>query len=121
MAVATPNALRLDLQLGDKFQWGTHQPFHRHILSPRVVEPLGRDVGLNLLELTTRNWDTLWPAVNLRFLVEYVRKAGNVVDALLEAPRVGMVLRSPRLLFFAAYGCFFSPQTAMLAVYRKER
>mgnify|MGYP001470695126 CR=1 FL=1 len=120
VCIATPNALGIDLEKCEQFQWGVHMPFHRHILSHEVMEPLGLRVGLEQLFLTCRNWDTLWPTMNLRFVVEYVRAAGNVVDVTVETPRIGMVLRSPRLLFFAAYGYFFSTRGTMFAVFRTE-
>lgn len=120
VCIATPNALGIDLNKCEQFQWGFHMPFHRHIFSHEVMEPLGKRVGLKQLFLTCRNWDTLWPTMNLRFVVEYVRAAGNVVDVTVEKPRVGMVLRSPRLLFFAAYGYFFSTRGTMFVVFQKE-
>lgn len=120
VVIATPNASGINLQESGRYQWGLHQPFHRRILSQQIMEPLGRQAGLRQVYSTCRNWDTLWPTVNLRFIVEYIRAAGNMADTAVEKPRTGMVLTSPRLLFYAMYGYFFSPGSSMLSIFRKE-
>jgi 2-polyprenyl-3-methyl-5-hydroxy-6-metoxy-1,4-benzoquinol methylase len=120
VAIATPCACGIDLETCDRFQWGLHQPFHRHILSHKVMAPLGRRVGLSQIHLTRRSWDTLWPTVNLRFIVEYIRATGHLADVVVGPPQVARVLSSPRLLFLALFGFFFSPQSSMLAIYRKH-
>lgn len=37
----------------------------------------------------------------------YIQKTGGLLDAAVEPPRTGLVLRSPDLLFFAFFGYFF--------------
>jgi hypothetical protein len=75
---------------------------------------------LTRVEVVTRHWlDTLIPTANSRFLWEYVYRAGGLVDAGLEGPRLGMIARSPRLWLFALAGYVVPARGNMIAVFRK--
>ncbi len=118
LVIGTPNAETIDLQKPQTVE--LHQPYHRHILSQRILEALGRQLGLQVLEVQNRYYmDTLFPAVNTRFIWEYVYAHGGVLDATMEPAQVGRVLTSPRLLFFAVAGYFFPPRQSMLVFFRK--
>ena len=116
--VGTPRADGVDLR--KPWMLSLHQPYHRHILSEQILLDLGRQAGLELVDLHYR-WvaDTPFPAVNNRFMIEYVGKSGHVLDALTDPPQVGKVLLSPKLLFFAVFGYLFPPSDAMGAFFRK--
>jgi hypothetical protein len=64
-------------------------------------------------------YDSLFPTVNSRFLWRYLDKAGGVLDTAVEPPRVGLVLRSPELLFLAFFGYFLPLGDNMLVTFRK--
>ena len=64
--------------------------------------------------------DRLHPAVNRRFVTEYVRQAGGCVDALYGPVQLGMVLRSPRLLWWLFAGAFFPQPGYMVCVLTAE-
>ena len=115
--VVTPNAAALDAAQPAMPEF--HQPYHRHILSDVALRRLGEKVGLELQGLERRYFiDTPWPAVNNRFVWEYVRATGGVLDVVFEPPQTGLVLRSPRLSFYALFGYWFSPGTSMAAAFR---
>lgn len=118
LVVSTPNADYLPLSFPQAMR--LHQPFHQHILSERALLDLGQQHGLRAVEVRRRFWlDTLVPAGNARFVREYVYRAGGLVDVTMEPPRVGMVLASPRLWFFAIAGYFFPERTNMLIFFRR--
>jgi 2-polyprenyl-3-methyl-5-hydroxy-6-metoxy-1,4-benzoquinol methylase len=118
LVIGTPNAQRLSLSFPMALE--LHQPYHRHILSQQALLGLGTRCGLTTVEVVTRHWlDTLVPTANSRFLWEYVYRAGGLVDAGLEGPRLGMIARSPRLWFFALAGYFVPARGNMIAVFRK--
>lgn len=117
LVVVTPNADKL--RLDDPRMPDFHQPYHRHILSERALKKLGAKHGLDLISLERRHFiDTPWPAVNSRFLWEYVLAAGGALDVVFEPPQVARVLCSPKLLFHSVFGYWFSPGTSMSAAFR---
>jgi len=118
LVVSTPNADFLPLSFPQAME--LHQPYHQHILSERALLSLGQQHGLKAVEVRRRYWlDTLVPAVNTRFVWEYVYRAGGLVDVSMEPPRIGMVLATPRLWFYAMAGYFFPPRGNMLFFFRR--
>lgn len=101
--VATPNADELDLAQPDPLM--LHQPYHTHILSKQAIVPLAEKHGLKLKHFSQRYWmDRLHPAVNCRFITNYVRNSGGAVDALFEPVRFRTILSSPKLLWWLVAG-----------------
>jgi hypothetical protein len=49
----------------------------------------------------------------------YIAKAGGMIDAAVEPPRPGLVLRSPRLIFYSLFGYFFPPRGNIIVSFRK--
>ncbi|MEW9900460.1 class I SAM-dependent methyltransferase [Chitinivorax sp. PXF-14] len=84
-----------------------HQPFHRVLFNQQSLEKIGRDTGLALLKSYRRSYmDTLKPFSNYRFLDEFSKALGHVVDRSL-APDAGkVILKKPSLLFYAFFGYF---------------
>lgn len=117
LVIVTPNAGPLSLD--QPWRPELHQPYHRHILSEKALVDLGRKAGMELLGVDRRYFiDTWWPAVNTRFVWEYVHALGGEVDVVFERPQIGRVLRSPKLLFLALFGYWFPPDSLMLAAFR---
>jgi hypothetical protein len=61
------------------------------------------------------------PTVNSRFMWRYIDKAGGVLDAAVEPPRIGMVASSPDLLFLAFFGYFLPLGDNMVMIFRTRR
>jgi len=121
LCIGTPNAQCIDLFQPEKFALPLHQPYHRHVLSEDTLVRLGLDLGLRVGKIYHRYYfDTLFPLANSRFLQSYVRRAGNVIDAAFEKPKISMILTSPRLLFYALFGYFFPPKTEAMVFFRQE-
>ena len=117
LAIGTPNADHVSLsRKGDP---NLHPPYHRHILSERVLLALAREEGLEPVDIYRRSfYDSLYPTVNSRFLWRYLGKSG-LLDTAVEPPRTGMILRSPELLFLAFFGYFLPAGDSILATFRK--
>lgn len=121
LAIGTPNAAGIDLARPETFSLSLHPPYHRHLLSEQALLDLASSAGLEPLARYRRfYYDTLWPTVNYRFLRAYVRRAGNVLDAAFEPPRVGLVLTSPLLWAHALLGYFYPPRSEMMVVFRRR-
>ncbi len=120
LAIGTPNAAGIDLAKPELFSLSLHPPYHRHLLSEQALLAMAGKMGLTPVARYRRfYYDTLWPTVNYRFLRGYVRRAGNVLDAAFEPPRVGLVLMSPVLWFHALFGYFFPPRSEMMVLFRR--
>ncbi|OGX21910.1 MAG: hypothetical protein A3K54_04795 [Omnitrophica WOR_2 bacterium RBG_13_44_8] len=120
LCIGTPNADQIDLSEPEQFAMPLHQPYHRHILSENALVQIGRNLGLRVGTIYHRwYYDTLYPTVNYRFIVTYMRYAGNVLDAIFEPPRVGMVISSPLLLFYTFFGYFFPPRSEMMIFFHR--
>ena len=118
LVVGTPNADHVPIARDGGP--ALHPPYHRHILSERALLALGRGLGLEALHVHRRSfYDSLMPTVNTRFLCAYLRRAGGLVDVVVEPPRVGMVLCSPTLLFLAFFGYFLPTGDSMLVTFRR--
>jgi SAM-dependent methyltransferase len=106
LVIGTPNAENVSAQRqGDP---NLHVPYHRHILSEKVLLALGKEAGCEPAQVYERSfYDSLYPTVNSRFMWRYIQKTGGLLDAAVEPPRTGLVLTSPDLLFLAFFGYFF--------------
>lgn len=84
-----------------------HQPFHRVILTQQGLVDLGLALDLELVKTRKRSYmDTLMPFSNYRFLDEFNKAHGHVLDAALAPDAAGIVARRPQLLFWALFGYF---------------
>ena len=98
-----------------------HQPFHRVIVTQERLERLGIDSGLELARTYRRSYmDTLLPFSNYRFLDEFNRALGHNLDRALDPSAGAIVVRQPRLLFFAFFGYFFPVAYEPAIVLRKR-
>ena len=121
LSIGTPNAAGIDLTRPDLYSLSLHAPYHRHILSESALLDLGREFALAPVGRYHRfYYDTWWPTVNYRFLRAYVRRAGNVLDAAFEPPRVRLLFTSPGLWLDALFGYLFPPRSEMMVVFRRS-
>jgi SAM-dependent methyltransferase len=118
LVIGTPNADHVSLtRIGDP---ALHPPYHRHILSERILLALAREQGMAPVHIYRRSfYDSLVPTVNSRFMWRYLQKSGGFLDAAVEAPQPGLVLRSPEMLFLAFFGYFLPPRDNILVTFRK--
>lgn len=91
-----------------------HAPYHRRILSEQAFRRLGESLGLQVrLVEHLYHLDSLLPLFNSRFVYDYVRACGGVVDVMLEPPRIGTFLKTPSLWFAALFGSFYPYRASM--------
>lgn len=120
LVIGVPNASKITLSRPQTPQ--LHQPYHRHIPSEKALVNLGERLGFEVVRIHRRLFiDTLFPAVNSRFVWEYMHANGGVIDVLTEPPRVMSVLTSPKLMFYAVAGYFFPPRQDLLIAFRSGR
>jgi SAM-dependent methyltransferase len=117
VVVGTPNADHVSPTLqGDP---NLHMPFHRHILSEKALLAMARKQGLEPVHIYRRSfYDSLVPTVNSRFMWQYIRKSGGLLDAAVEPPNVGLVLRSPGMVLTALGGYFHPAHDYILVTFR---
>jgi SAM-dependent methyltransferase len=115
--IGTPNADGVSTaRRGDP---NLHVPFHRHILSERILLALAREQGLEAVHIYRRSfYDSPIPTVNSRFMWRYIRKTGGLLDAAVEAPNVSLVLRSPEMWLLAFCGYFLPRGDNILVTFR---
>jgi len=118
LVIGTPRAEGVSIaRRGDP---SLHPPYHRHILSEKVLAALGREQGLEPAHLYRRSfYDSLFPTVNTRFMWRYIQKSGGLLNAAVEPPQVGLVWRSPDLLCLAFVGYFVPFGDNMIVTFRK--
>ena len=122
ISIGTPDAAALDLRHAENFVHALHLPYHRHILSASALQQAGKDRGWELSRYyDTMYNNTLFPTMNPRFVLHYVRCHDDVFDLVAEPIRVSFKLLSPLTPFFALLGYFFDRHTDVQAVFRKPR
>jgi SAM-dependent methyltransferase len=118
LVVGTPNADYVSI--ARKSEPPLHPPYHRHILSERMLVAFGREQGLTPVHIYRRSpFDSLVPTVNSQFLWRYLGKSG-LLDTAVEPPQTGLVLRSPDLLFLGFFGYFLPRGDYILVSFRKN-
>jgi SAM-dependent methyltransferase len=118
VVIGTPNADHVSIEPnGDP---NLHPPYHRHILSERMLLALAREQGMEPVHIYRRSfYDSLFPTVNSRFMWRYIRKSGGFLDAAVEPPNTGLVLKSPEMVFLAFFGYFMPPGDNIIVSFRK--
>ena len=115
IVVVTPNAD--EVSLSDPESLELHQPFHRHIVSEKSLRDMASSVNLDVVGFSKRWYlDTLYPFVNARFILTYVRKSQNLLDVLVEPPNWKTLLLHPQLILYGFIGYFYRWQGNMTAV-----
>lgn len=120
LIVGTPNADHVSTaQRGDP---NLHVPYHRHILSERMLLALAKEQGMEPVHIYRRSfYDSLIPTVNSRFMWCYLRQTGGFLDAAVEPPDLALILRSPKLLLLAFVGYFLPRHDNILVTFRARK
>jgi SAM-dependent methyltransferase len=121
IVIGTPNAAAIDIQDAEEYVHTLHLPYHRHILSKTALVDAGQKRGWELDRYyPTQYANTLFPFLNSRFFLYYMRLIDDSLDALLDPPQVApLLLRFPLTLFWGLFGYFFARETDVMAVFRK--
>lgn len=122
LVLGTPNADYIRLRNKPYCAVELSQPYHRHIFSERQLFSLGTKFGLEPLSIYRRFYfDSFFPAVNTRFLWEYINRNGGFLDVCVKPLNLGMVFRSPKLMLYALLGYFWPERGNILLTYRKAK
>ena len=121
ISIGTPDAAALDLRDPEDFVHALHLPYHRHILSSSALIEAGKRLGWELSRYyDTMYNNTLFPTMNPRFALHYVRCLDDVFDLVSEPIRTdSWKLYTPVTLMFALFGFFFDRHTDVQAVFKK--
>jgi len=85
-----------------------HQPFHRKIFTQEKLRELGKQRHYQELTVYTRSYmDTLFPFGNYRFLDEFCTALNHNMDLALDPSSASIVIKKPKILFYAFFGYFF--------------
>jgi 2-polyprenyl-3-methyl-5-hydroxy-6-metoxy-1,4-benzoquinol methylase len=120
LIVRTPVSDHIDLADFEQHQSKLHQPYHRHLLSERSLVEIGESIGLELVEFSREHYgNTRIPGVNVKFLSNYVRRAGNQMDVLFERPDLRAMFGSAEMLRYFVAGSFSPPPGDAAVFFRK--
>lgn len=120
ISVGTPDADALSLTDSDDFRHALHAPYHRHILSTAALQAAGERRGWRPVRYyDTMYNNTLFPTMNPRFALHYVRSHDDVFDLVAEPIKLSWKLISPVTLLFALFGFFFDRHTDIQMLWRK--
>lgn len=116
--IGCPNGEAIDLRTPERFIHELHQPYHRHLLSPRALAELAHKAGLR--HLTTEQDVCAWqPFINWPFLRAYMQRTGGFLDALYEPPDYRRIVTSPGLIARGLFGGLLPSRTLMVSVFTK--
>ncbi len=120
VSIGTPDAAALDLRDHERYVHALHQPYHRHILSSGALREAGQSLGWSVERYySTMYNNTLFPFMNPRFVLHYVKCLDDVWDLVAEPIHFNSwKLWTPLTLFFALFGYFFDPHTDIMVVFR---
>ncbi|MBW1794405.1 MAG: methyltransferase domain-containing protein [Deltaproteobacteria bacterium] len=98
-----------------------HQPFHRVIITQESLFALGLEYSLEPIATYQRSYmDTLRPFINYRFLDEFSKALDHNMDLALDPASGIVVLRKPKLLFYAFFGYFFPSAYEPAVLWRRS-
>lgn len=121
ISIGTPDAAALDLRTPEDFVHALHVPYHRHILAAPALVAAGKNLGWSVSRYyDTMYNNTLFPTMNPRFVLHYVRCHDDVFDLVAEPIKLSWKLCSPLTPFFAFFGYFFDRHTDIQVVFRKQ-
>jgi SAM-dependent methyltransferase len=121
ISIGTPDARALDLRTPEDYVHALHLPYHRHILAAPALRQSGQRLGWDVLEYyDTMYNNTLFPTMNPRFVLHYVRCHDDVFDLVAEPIRMSWKLCTPLTPFFAFLGYCFDRHTDIQVVFRKR-
>ncbi len=105
--VSTVDVTPVDLADTERHLMCLHQPFHRVMYQRSEFAKLCAETGMEVLASYDRSYmDTLVPFVNRRFLGEFNRTLGDVIENTFDPTAGRVFFRKPALFFFAFFGYF---------------
>ncbi|MCM2279793.1 MAG: class I SAM-dependent methyltransferase [Oligoflexia bacterium] len=114
--VGTPDSEPVDMANLEPHLMRLHQPFHRVIITEATLGTLAKVTGFELVRAYRRSYMDTWiPFSNYRFLDEFSRALDHDLDRMLQPSAAKILLRRPRLWFYAYFG-YFLPSTFEPAV-----
>lgn len=119
VVIGTPNAseIKLNSKYGPVVELS--QPYHRHIFSEQALFKLCSNYNLSPIHIYRRFYfDSLIPGVNVRFMWEYIRRSGGLIDVAVEPFNWKLVLKSPWMIFLAFFGYFWRSPGNILITFR---
>ena len=116
--IGCPNGEAIDLNELETYIFELHQPYHRHLLSPRALADLAHKAGCRHLK-TEQNVRAWQPFINWPFLHAYVQSTGGYLDALFEQPDYQHIAISPGLMARGLFGGLVSRRALMVSVFVK--
>jgi 2-polyprenyl-3-methyl-5-hydroxy-6-metoxy-1,4-benzoquinol methylase len=123
VVIGTPNSEDVDLEDAEASVHALHQPYHRHIMSKRLVSTLAEPLGWELVRYyRTMFTNTLIPGANLRFIEHYLRINDDTADLGMEP----IHFENPKFwcfktFYLALFGYFNAPELAFMAIYRAKQ
>lgn len=120
VSIGTPDAEALDLSDPEEYKHALHLPYHRHILAHSALVKAGEALGWSVDRYyDTMYNNTLFPTMNPRFVLHYLRGHDDVFDLVAEPPRPSWkIMLDPATPFFALFGYFFDRHTDIQVVFR---
>ena len=116
--IGTPNADGIDLGRPEEFRHALHQPYHRHMFSPRALLVAAGALGLAPRGHYLRPYThTIWPGLNQSFMTYYARCFDDTMDLAFDGLRFHPRLLSPWAIFLFFFGYFFGSATDMMMVF----
>lgn len=120
LLVGTPSADEIDLHRTHRHLHQLHLPYHLHLYTRQALVDLGRSAGLTAVRFYRRFYmETPFFGMNEAFCRAYLERLDDNIESLVEPPRVGMILRSPTLLFHGSFGYLYSPRHSVTVIFRK--
>jgi len=120
ISIGTPDAAALDLRDPEQYVHALHLPFHRHILSAAALMRAGEQQGWNVERYyDTMYNNTLFPTMNPRFVLHYVRGHDDMFDLVAEPVSLSWKLCTPLTPLLALFGYFFDRHTDIQVVFKK--
>lgn len=123
IVISTPNAANIDLTRPtlEDYCNALHVPYHRHLLTQPVLEQLGQQQGWEIVEFCDRSYtDTRWITLNPRATSTYQNLCDGTMNVLFEPIKFWKLLTSPKFLFYAIFGYWYSYRTDMSVTFRKR-
>lgn len=117
LVIGTPNADHISIARTKSPS--LHAPYHRHILSERMLVALAGGSLAPVHRYRRSFYDSLFPTVNSRFMWGYIQESGGLLDAAVEPPSTALVLRSPDLILAAFFGYLAPIGDNILVSFRK--
>ncbi|MEO6430457.1 MAG: class I SAM-dependent methyltransferase [Nitrosospira sp.] len=117
LAIGTPNAEYIQLKNPLDAVGQLHQPFHRHILTSEQLVRMLEHRKFHIGRIEPRSYvETKFPFVNSPFFFNYMASIDGTLDCCFDPIDLGMIFRSPKLLFYGFFGYFLNPKKDMSVI-----